>query len=106
MIVDNNSFMSSHRDFYMQAVEVAEATYDIVSAKKPIFVRWVADPTAENDANSSPRLATAASTRRSISAPDEARWCRGRPASRRRTGARGRGRPVAPKRAETKIGEN
>jgi len=49
VIVDNNSFMSSHRNFYMQAVEVAEAAYDIVSAKKPIFVRWVADPQEVQD---------------------------------------------------------
>merc|ERR1740130_1381038 len=29
---------------YMKAIGLAEATYAIVSAEEPVFVRWVADP--------------------------------------------------------------
>jgi len=36
--------------YWKRAVQVAEAAYDVQSADEPLFVRWVADPTAENDA--------------------------------------------------------
>jgi len=49
VVVDNNSFLSTHRDYYMLAVEEAEAAFDLVSAKKPLFVRWVSDPQEVQD---------------------------------------------------------
>lgn len=40
----NATFMPRVRPYYKEAVKIAEATYDIASAKEPLFVRWVADP--------------------------------------------------------------
>ena len=58
--MDNNSFLSTHRDYYMLAVEEAEAAFDLVSAKKPLFVRWVSDeesrPSKKTEAGSGPTL--------------------------------------------------
>jgi len=44
VIIDNGSLMTSKFDMYTKAVHQAEAAYGVVSAAKPIFVRWVADP--------------------------------------------------------------
>merc|ERR1719321_2147080 len=50
VILESNDWLPSHRDAYMKGVKLAEATYDLVSAKDPIFVRWVAEPeTVMND---------------------------------------------------------
>jgi len=49
VVLDNDSWMPSHHDTYMKAVEVAEAAFDLISAKEPIFVRWVLDPQAIQD---------------------------------------------------------
>lgn len=37
------------RDYYMQAVKEAEANYNLMSSKEPVFVRWVRDPQAIQD---------------------------------------------------------
>ena len=44
VILDNDSWLPSHRDIYMKAVKIAEAAFDVVSAEEPLFVRWVVDP--------------------------------------------------------------
>jgi len=44
VVIDNGSPVTSNFDMYMKAVHQAEAAYGVVAAKKPIFVRWVADP--------------------------------------------------------------
>lgn len=47
VILDHGYTISfSHRDFYLKAVKEAEALYDVASADKPIFVRWVKDANA------------------------------------------------------------
>lgn len=38
------TFFASDRDLFSRAVELAEASSDLVSAPNPIFVRWVQDP--------------------------------------------------------------
>ena len=41
--------MPTNRDSYVEAVHEAEATYGLVSAETPIFVRWVLDPQEVQD---------------------------------------------------------
>lgn len=49
VILESNEWLPSHRDLYMKSVLLAESTYDIVSAKEPVFVRWVAEPEIVQD---------------------------------------------------------
>lgn len=49
VIVDQDSLVPTHHDYFMQGVHEAEAAFDLVSAKNPIFVRWVADPQEVQD---------------------------------------------------------
>lgn len=49
VILESNEWLPSHRDKYMQGVKLAEATFDIISAKDPVFVRWVAEPETVQD---------------------------------------------------------
>lgn len=44
VISDVQGLTEDRYDRYMTAIHQAEEAYDIVSAPKPIFVRWVADP--------------------------------------------------------------
>jgi hypothetical protein len=44
VIIDNGSWFTSKFDMYTKAVHQAQAAYGVVSAAKPIFVRWVTDP--------------------------------------------------------------
>lgn len=44
VVLESNEWLPSHRDMYLKSVKLAESVYDIVSAKDPIFVRWVAEP--------------------------------------------------------------
>lgn len=47
VVIRNGSFSVVHDDIYgqyMKAVKLAETTYSIASAQKPIFVRWVENP--------------------------------------------------------------
>merc|ERR1719253_308704 len=44
VVFDNPGiFTTSNRDYYDLARRKAEASYDLISAKKPIYVRWVKD---------------------------------------------------------------
>jgi len=49
VILESNEWLPSHRDAYMTSVKLAESTYDIVSTKEPVFVRWVAEPEVVQD---------------------------------------------------------
>lgn len=46
VILDTNSIIASPHDYYVKAVMEAEAAYDLVSAKHPLFIRWVREPQA------------------------------------------------------------
>lgn len=48
--LDGGFLKQSGFRYWKRAVQVAEAAYDVQSADEPLFVRWVADPTAENNA--------------------------------------------------------
>lgn len=47
--LDGGFLQQSGYRYWKRAVQVAEAAYDVQSADEPLFVRWVADPTAQND---------------------------------------------------------
>lgn len=49
VVSDTNTWLPSHRASYLQAIRVAEATYEIKSAPEPLLVRWVADPAVLQD---------------------------------------------------------
>lgn len=49
IVLESNNLIVSRRDMYMKAVATAEAGYGLISAKEPLFVRWVADPQAFQD---------------------------------------------------------
>lgn len=49
VVLDSNSWMPSQRDQYLQAIKIAESTFEIVSAKNPMLVRWVLDPEVIQD---------------------------------------------------------
>lgn len=44
VVLENNCWLPSQHEWYMKAVKQAAAAYNVVSAKEPIFVRWVTDP--------------------------------------------------------------
>merc|ERR1719253_302153 len=46
VMVDSDSLFPTQRDKYEKAVKMAEAAFDVVSSPAPLFVRWVADPSA------------------------------------------------------------
>lgn len=46
VLADPSTFFPSQMLHYQQAVKQAEAAFDIVSATEPLFVRWVKDPDA------------------------------------------------------------
>lgn len=49
VILDSDSWIPSHRDKYLKAVNLAESTYEILSDRDPVFVRWVAEPEVIQD---------------------------------------------------------
>lgn len=49
VVLDSSPWKESDHDHYMKAVGLAESTFDIISAKEPIFVRWVAEPEVVQD---------------------------------------------------------
>jgi len=45
VVLDDEGFLSKNfREYYMGGVKEAEAAFELVSASKPVFVRWVVDP--------------------------------------------------------------
>lgn len=51
MVISDGGFLQhGNAEYYHRAVQVAQAAFDLQSAPEPIYVRWVADPTAVNDA--------------------------------------------------------
>lgn len=49
VVLESNELIVSRKDMYMKAVQTATAQFSLVSAKEPVFVRWVADPQAFQD---------------------------------------------------------
>jgi len=49
VVLESNPWIPNNHDQYMNAVRLAEATFQIISAKEPIFVRWVAEPEVVQD---------------------------------------------------------
>jgi len=49
VVMEANPWIPNNRESYEKAVRLAEATYEIVSAKQPLFVRWVAEPEVVQD---------------------------------------------------------
>lgn len=45
-LMDQHYLTPSQVKYYQRAVRQAEASFDLVSASEPLFVRWVADPDA------------------------------------------------------------
>lgn len=49
VVLESNPWLPNNHGQYMNAVRLAESTFQILSAKEPIFVRWVAEPEVVQD---------------------------------------------------------
>lgn len=49
VVLDGGFLLQKNVAYYKKAVATAEASYDLISAPEPIFLRWVHDPVAMQD---------------------------------------------------------